>query len=62
LPAVLVLRPAFLQATPFLTVAAFEEVAKEVVARNSPNVAANTTALVLLEFLTISNPTFSLIL
>ena len=48
--------------TPFLTVAAFEVVAKEVVARNRPNVAASTDALILFEGLTISNPTFALAL
>jgi alpha-D-ribose 1-methylphosphonate 5-triphosphate synthase subunit PhnL len=46
--------------TPFLTVAALEVVAKEVVARNRPNVAASTDALTLLEALTISIPTFTL--
>jgi hypothetical protein len=51
-----------LQATPFLTVAALEVVAKEVVARNRPNVAASTDALTLFEALTILNPTFTLCL
>jgi hypothetical protein len=46
--------------TPFLTVAALEVVAKEVVARNKPNVATSTDALILFEALTISNPTFAL--
>jgi hypothetical protein len=49
-----------LQATPFLTVAAFAEVVKEVVARNKPNVATSTDALTLFETLTILNPTFTL--
>jgi hypothetical protein len=48
--------------TPFLTVAAFAEVAKEVVARSKPNVAASTDALTLFEALTILNPTFTLAL
>jgi hypothetical protein len=48
--------------TPFLTVAALEVVAKEVVARNRPNVAASTDALTLFETLTILNPTFTLCL
>ena len=48
--------------TPFLTVAALEVVAKEVVARNKPNVAASTDALTLFEALTILNPTFILAL
>jgi hypothetical protein len=43
-------------------VAAFAEVAKEVVARNRPNVAASTDALTLFEALTILNPTFILAL
>jgi hypothetical protein len=51
-----------LQATPFLTLAAFAEVAKEVVARNKPNVAASTDAFTLFETLTILNPTFTLTL
>ncbi len=41
--------------------AAFAEVVKDVVARNSPNVAASTDALILFEALTISNPTFALV-
>jgi hypothetical protein len=43
-------------------VAAFVEVAKEVVARNKPNVAASTDALTLFEALTILNLTFVLAL
>jgi len=61
LPA-LPLRPSFLQVTPVLMVAAFEVVAKEVVARNKPNVATRTDALTLFETLTILNPTFTLTL
>jgi hypothetical protein len=60
LPADLVLRPAFLQATPFLTVAAFEVVANEVVASNNPKVAARTPALALFDLLTIFYHAFSL--
>ena len=51
-----------MQATPFLTVAALEVVANEVVARNRPNVAASTDALTLFEALTILNPAFTLTL
>jgi hypothetical protein len=58
----LVFWPSFLQATPFLIVAALEVVAKEVVARNRPNVATSTDALTLFEALTILNPTFALAL
>jgi hypothetical protein len=49
-----------LQATPFLTVAAFAEVVKEVVARNKPNVATSTDALTLFDAFNILNPTFAL--
>jgi hypothetical protein len=49
----LVFAPVLLQAEPFETFAAFAVVAKEVVARNRPNAAANTTDLVLFEFFTI---------
>jgi hypothetical protein len=42
--------------TPFLTVAAFAEVAKEVVARNKPNVAASTDALTLFDAFNILIP------
>jgi hypothetical protein len=58
----LVFWPSFLHATPFLTVAALEVVAKEVVARNRPNVAASTDVLTLFEALIILNPTFTLTL
>jgi hypothetical protein len=51
-----------LQATPFLTVAAFAEVVKEVVARNKPNVATSTDALTLFDAFDILNPTFTLAL
>jgi hypothetical protein len=49
----LVFSPAFLQATPVLTVAAFEVVTKEVVAKKRPRVVANTALFNLLELLTI---------
>jgi hypothetical protein len=49
-----------LHITPFLIVTAFAEVAKEVVARNRPNVAASTDALTLFDAFTILNPTFTL--
>jgi hypothetical protein len=48
--------------TPFLTLAAFAEVAKEVVARNKPNVATRTEALTLFDAFNILNPTFALAL
>jgi hypothetical protein len=47
-----------LQATPFLIGAAFALVAKEVVARNRPKLAANTTALALFELFTICITSF----
>jgi hypothetical protein len=46
--------------TPFLTVAAFAVVVKEVVARNRPNVAASTDALTLFDAFNILNLTFTL--
>jgi hypothetical protein len=49
----LVLSPAFLQATPVLTVAAFEAVIAEVVVNNRPRVVANTALFNFLELLTI---------
>jgi hypothetical protein len=60
LPPDFVLSPAFLQVIPFLIVAAFAEVLKEVLASSRPNVAASTDALTLFEALTILNPTFTL--
>jgi hypothetical protein len=48
--------------TPFLTVAAFAEVVKEVVARNKPNVATSTDALTLFDAFNILNLTFTLAL